>query len=362
MCDMNNKSIQTELQIGTIFGTSHVEKVTDNMPREPMSNSPSHIYGKEMWSRVESIDELHSDNTFKESQAEMPHFDFDELIEHLEDLQYFGPNKPLDCYACISMKPVESHRMQLVTIKMDDTCCRFPVYAAADRLVNEIRSLPTSQERLAQVSSTAYRELISRDVGTVAESQWNLGTNCSRRGASGSPKTSGVEISTQYSPPRSPLEISKLGTLYREARSNSMPRGDRRIKTDENHKNYAPNKDAVVQTDDSYLKIARRLDEYRSLRTNFLPVFAAFPNPQLHNTNNSRRPPEEDIHAFALPDAQRRQLFTNFPQKERNKSMSVGLNACRSIDVDLERIATDRLILNKLDAPCEEDGDSDNEF
>uniref|UniRef100_A0A158P670 TORC_N domain-containing protein n=1 Tax=Angiostrongylus cantonensis TaxID=6313 RepID=A0A158P670_ANGCA len=205
MCDMNNKSIQTELQMGTIFGTSHVEKVTDNTPREPMSNSPSHTYGKKMWSR----------------------------------------------------------------------------------------SLPDSQERLTQVSSTAYRELISRDVGTVAESQsYNLGTNCCRRGAIGSAKTSSVEI------------------RYRETRSNLMPRGDRRIKTDENHKNYAPNKDAVVQTDDSYLKIARRLDEYRSLRTNFLPVFAAFPNPQLHNT-----------------------------------SKSVGLNACRSIDVDLERIGTDRLIL-----------------
>ncbi|VDM59832.1 unnamed protein product [Angiostrongylus costaricensis] len=29
MCDTNNKNIQTELQIGTIFGASHEEKVKD---------------------------------------------------------------------------------------------------------------------------------------------------------------------------------------------------------------------------------------------------------------------------------------------------------------------------------------------
>ncbi|VDM59833.1 unnamed protein product [Angiostrongylus costaricensis] len=124
----------------------------------------------------------------------------------------------MDCYACISVQPVESHRMQAVTIKMDDICCRIPDYAAADPFINKTRSLSTSQEPLTQVSSTDCRELISRDVETVAG-------------------------------------------------------------------NYTPNKDAVVQTDDSYLKIARRLDEYRSMRTKFLPVFAASPNRQLDNTS-----------------------------------------------------------------------------
>ncbi|PIO56236.1 hypothetical protein TELCIR_22366, partial [Teladorsagia circumcincta] len=35
--------------------------------------------------------------------------------------------------------------------------------------------------------------------------------------------------------------------------------------------------EVIIQTDDSYLKIARRLDEYRSNRTQFLPVVAASP-------------------------------------------------------------------------------------
>uniref|UniRef100_A0A1I7U529 PAX3-and PAX7-binding protein 1 n=1 Tax=Caenorhabditis tropicalis TaxID=1561998 RepID=A0A1I7U529_9PELO len=35
--------------------------------------------------------------------------------------------------------------------------------------------------------------------------------------------------------------------------------------------------EVIVQTDDSYLKIARRLDEYRNNKTQFLPVCAAAP-------------------------------------------------------------------------------------
>ncbi|VDN32680.1 unnamed protein product [Cylicostephanus goldi] len=36
-------------------------------------------------------------------------------------------------------------------------------------------------------------------------------------------------------------------------------------------------REVIIQTDDSYLKIARRLDEYRTNHTQFLPVVAASP-------------------------------------------------------------------------------------
>ncbi|PAV59281.1 hypothetical protein WR25_18415 [Diploscapter pachys] len=86
-----------------------------------------------------------------------------------------------------------------------------------------------------------------------------------------------VDISTQYSPPlgyRDPMLTSRhsdqLGITHR-ARSSSTSGMGTSIYDDEHRQ------EVIVQTDDSYLKIARRLDAIRSNKTDFLPVVAASP-------------------------------------------------------------------------------------
>ncbi|VDO60959.1 unnamed protein product [Heligmosomoides polygyrus] len=62
-----------------------------------------------------------------------------------------------------------------------------------------------------------------------------------------------------------------LGVTNTRARSSSTSGLGTSIYDDDNRQ------EVIIQTDDSYLKIARRLDEYRSNRTQFLPVVAAAP-------------------------------------------------------------------------------------
>ncbi|KAK6042974.1 hypothetical protein COOONC_19521, partial [Cooperia oncophora] len=101
---------------------------------------------------------------------------------------------------------------------------------------------------------------------------WNLlGTSsfCDARMADS------IEMSTQCSPPLSrsvTTQNSKnLGVTNTRARSSSTSGLGTSIFDDETRQ------EVIIQTDDSYLKIARRLDEYRSNRTQFLPVVAASP-------------------------------------------------------------------------------------
>ncbi|CAB3403323.1 unnamed protein product [Caenorhabditis bovis] len=81
---------------------------------------------------------------------------------------------------------------------------------------------------------------------------------------------SSVSMSTQYSPPPGFPDSSRLSEPCR-GRSLSTSGVGTSIFEDETRQ------EVIVQTDDSYLKIARRLDEYRNNKTQFLPVCAASP-------------------------------------------------------------------------------------
>uniref|UniRef100_A0A8R1ENH7 Uncharacterized protein n=1 Tax=Caenorhabditis japonica TaxID=281687 RepID=A0A8R1ENH7_CAEJA len=76
-----------------------------------------------------------------------------------------------------------------------------------------------------------------------------------------------VSMSTQYSPPPCTDRLSEPN----RARSWSTSGMGASIFEEESRQ------EVIVQTDDSYLKIARRLDEYRNNKTQFLPVCAAAP-------------------------------------------------------------------------------------
>lgn len=78
-----------------------------------------------------------------------------------------------------------------------------------------------------------------------------------------------VSISTQYSPPPG---YDRLSIEPIRARSSSTSGLGTSIFEEETRQ------EVIVQTDDSYLKIARRLDEYRNNKTQFLPVYAAAPS------------------------------------------------------------------------------------
>ncbi|CAA21041.2 Potassium channel domain-containing protein [Caenorhabditis elegans] len=81
--------------------------------------------------------------------------------------------------------------------------------------------------------------------------------------------TASVSMSTQYSPPPGFDRLSEPHST--RARSSSTSGMGTSIFEDETRQ------EVIVQTDDSYLKIARRLDEYRNNKTQFLPVCAAAP-------------------------------------------------------------------------------------
>ncbi|MFH4978540.1 hypothetical protein AB6A40_005249 [Gnathostoma spinigerum] len=64
--------------------------------------------------------------------------------------------------------------------------------------------------------------------------------------------------------------------------------------------------DLIVQTDDSYLKIARRLDELRSKRTQFLAVYTATPLKDEHRTNSFRRRNRDSLKLWAEKPSDRK--------------------------------------------------------
>ncbi|RCN30489.1 hypothetical protein ANCCAN_23742 [Ancylostoma caninum] len=88
--------------------------------------------------------------------------------------------------------------------------------------------------------------------------------------------TDSMTASTQYSPPMSrsvtTQNTDNLDVKNGKSRSLSTSGLGTSAYDDESRQ------EVIIQTDDSYLKIARRLDEYRSNRTQFLPVVAASPD------------------------------------------------------------------------------------
>ncbi|KAJ1345605.1 hypothetical protein KIN20_000178 [Parelaphostrongylus tenuis] len=379
MSDMNNKNIQADLETSTVFGTPNEENMVDSMACEPMSNSTSPAAEKKLWSRqaslllddehpvekygtnnsdtisdvtsfpldtlrVETINELPTDITHKESQATISQIDFDELIEHLEDLQYFRLDKLLDCYACVSMRPQESYRIQSVSNGMDDTICRTFECDTTIHSSNTSKSQKITDEQATQVPCTSCGESISHDLGTVTEyDPCDRDSGNCRHEDTCSHLTNGVEISTQYSPPTSPVGICRLRASFRKSKAKFKQRARRGLQSTKDRENHAPTKDTDVQTDNSYLKNARRLEQYRSMRTKFLPVFAASPNPHMDNTFKFYRPSAKPSSSVDVSDVQRKQLVTNYLQKLRNIPKSADLYASGSSDHQLETVSKSKV-------------------
>uniref|UniRef100_A0A914DQ20 Shugoshin C-terminal domain-containing protein n=1 Tax=Acrobeloides nanus TaxID=290746 RepID=A0A914DQ20_9BILA len=93
----------------------------------------------------------------------------------------------------------------------------------------------------------------------------------------------GIETSIQCSLAKPDICDTGVQTEYdedfqfnerRRSLSNISLMGDS-LDIDKEKEKAAPKQDLIIQTDDSYLKIARRLDEYRTNKTQFLPVYAA---------------------------------------------------------------------------------------
>ncbi|KAK6745863.1 hypothetical protein RB195_012150 [Necator americanus] len=142
------------------------------------------------------------------------------------------------------------------------------------------RSQQTSLDMLDKTQETSRAELVSQCVGTDPEpGGYNPITDWPRNSVSmyEGRMTDSMETSTQYSPPMSrSVTAQQTDTDYltvpgMRTRSSSTCGLGTSIHDDESRQ------EVIIQTDDSYLKIARRLDEYRSNRTQFLPVVAASP-------------------------------------------------------------------------------------
>ncbi|WKY01538.1 hypothetical protein Q1695_015500 [Nippostrongylus brasiliensis] len=141
------------------------------------------------------------------------------------------------------------------------------------------RSQQTSMEDLNRLGEARQVvQFITTGAGPDDEAEaYYPGTDWYQRGDANfhdARMTDSIETSTQYSPPMTrsvtTQNCKNLGVVPTRARSSSTSGLGASIYDDDRQ-------EVIIQTDDSYLKIARRLDEYRSNRTQFLPVVAAAP-------------------------------------------------------------------------------------
>ncbi|CAI4230622.1 unnamed protein product [Auanema sp. JU1783] len=126
---------------------------------------------------------------------------------------------------------------------------------------------PINQSTTAAIQTESNREkaLAARSVGSSYETDSREGND------SNDEKRSEMDSSRMCrSVVTSMTGSSQLGVTHR-ARSSSTSGLGNSIYDDDLRQ------EVIIQTDDSYLKIARRLDEYRNNKTQFLPVCAASP-------------------------------------------------------------------------------------
>ncbi|KIH50290.1 hypothetical protein ANCDUO_19632, partial [Ancylostoma duodenale] len=97
--------------------------------------------------------------------------------------------------------------------------------------------------------------------------------------------------------------------------------------------------EVIIQTDDSYLKIARRLDEYRSNRTQFLPVVAASPICSRDiEPFKTDRPSERRGFYIDVKGLQRKRSTAKSRRKMNHKNSNAEAQTGSSIDHELEPI------------------------
>lgn len=176
------------------------------------------------------------------------------------------------------MSPDVVHRMTAPMSAMSVDCSMQSSSASDAQEKATSRSQQTSVEEI-NINTSNLPELVTTSVGPDEEAEaYHPGTDWNHLGSSSfydGRMTESMETSTQYSPPMTRSVTTQnsrtLGVTNTRARSSSTSGLGTSIYDDDNRQ------EVIIQTDDSYLKIARRLDEYRSNRTQFLPVVAAAP-------------------------------------------------------------------------------------
>ncbi|EGT36208.1 CBN-TWK-31 protein [Caenorhabditis brenneri] len=134
----------------------------------------------------------------------------------------------------------------------------------------EKKKKKVSREENSQASSLGSEVLTSSNTSSTSDSLKDSEKK-KKKGTFYAPNmTASVSMSTQYSPPPGCDRLS-IEPHSNRARSSSTSGMGTSIFEEETRQ------EVIVQTDDSYLKIARRLDEYRNNKTQFLPVCAAAP-------------------------------------------------------------------------------------
>nr|CDJ85281.1 CBN-TWK-31 protein [Haemonchus contortus] len=211
----------------------------------------------------------HSQQTSLIIDRLQPAFDQEQQTSIIIDL----PPRPSVDHVAVQSSP---DVMEKMTAPMVALPWNYPMPASQEDMMN--RSQQTSIELLNQLMARKL-SVVSTSVGPDEEAEsYHPGTDWNHLG-SGSfydgRMTDSIEMSTQCSPPMSRSVTTQnsrnLGVTNTRARSSSTSGLGTSIYEEENRQ------EVIIQTDDSYLKIARRLDEYRSNRTQFLPVVAASP-------------------------------------------------------------------------------------
>ncbi|KJH41824.1 hypothetical protein DICVIV_12196 [Dictyocaulus viviparus] len=152
-----------------------------------------------------------------------------------------------------------------------------------------------------------------------------------------------IYSSTQYSPPPSEKDTSDPEIMSSTTRSNPVLDKIKGIEDEDNPKEMVHTEDAIVQTDNSYLRIARRLDNYRSMSTmHCLPVFAAVPL-QLNNITpfNTDRLLHQNKQNYGMSNVDEKSQVTNYHPNDVTKI--VNFQSQTSFDQKLKPFQKDEL-------------------
>ncbi|CAP32096.2 Protein CBR-TWK-31 [Caenorhabditis briggsae] len=181
-----------------------------------------------------------------------------------------------------------------------------------------------SKEENSQASSLGSDVLTSSNTSSASESLKDSEKKKKKTFIAPNMSAS-VSMSTQYSPPPGCDRLS-VEPYSTRARSSSTSGMGTSIFEEETRQ------EVIVQTDDSYLKIARRLDEYRNNKTQFLPVCAAAPlSSKEVEPFKSDRPSERSHYYFGGRRASRRKSRQDLKHGESQTGQSMDAELLKEV-------------------------------
>uniref|UniRef100_A0A0N5C3H6 Potassium channel subfamily K member 18 n=1 Tax=Strongyloides papillosus TaxID=174720 RepID=A0A0N5C3H6_STREA len=157
------------------------------------------------------------------------------------------------------------------------------------------------------------------------QSPENCDANFQSHSLSGSPGPSLIHIAISTTPPPESVDVG-LMTVLTSNQIKKMERNNRKL-SDKNSSKNEVNKinevkkpvkhDLIIQTDDSYLKIARRLNEYKTQKSNNLSVVAAKPLNinEINSLNNSGDIPPSERREYSKEPRSIRKRFDTIKRK-----------------------------------------------